>query len=132
MPGDIDPETINTDSLPCVWSPIQRELTKEEHAYKLDTHSTASIPWSVDVPKVILRLFLLESEIQRLLEPPKDYDPTSHDDCDQKLVTMGFKYPLQLVEIEREQEYLYLEYKIGNSGYWPFEFEPEKVMIVWN
>ncbi len=30
MPGVIDPETMNIDGLPGIWSPVQWELTEQE------------------------------------------------------------------------------------------------------
>ncbi len=129
MPGVIDPETMNTEGLPGIWSPVQWELTDEERVEELDTQSTASLLWSVDAPEAILRLLLQETEIERLLEPPDGFDPTVQGDWDPQLVTVGFQYPIQLIKVKREQDYLYLEYKIGDSGYWSFEIEPEKVTI---
>jgi len=56
MPIDIDPETMNVDKLPGIWSPVQWELTEEEHIQELDTQATASLLFAVDVPEAILRL----------------------------------------------------------------------------
>jgi hypothetical protein len=67
MPGVIDPETMNIDGLPGIWSPVQWELTEQERVKELDTQSTASLFWSVDVPVAILRLDLQETEIERLV-----------------------------------------------------------------
>ncbi len=50
MPGIIDPETMNADTLPGVWSPVQWELTEEERLQEQDTQATANLLWSVDVP----------------------------------------------------------------------------------
>jgi hypothetical protein len=129
MPGVIDPETINADGLPGIWSPVQWELTEEERIHELDIQSTASLLSSVDVPEAILRLLLQETEIERLLEAPVGYDPESQGEWDSELTTFGFQRPIQLIKVEREQNYLYLEYKFGELGYWSFEIEPEKVTI---
>jgi len=129
MPGVIDPETMNTEGLPGVWSPVQWELTDEERAEELEEQTTASLLWSVDVPEAILRLLLQETEDERLFEPPDDYDPETQGEWDPELVTFGFKRPIELIKIEREKDYLYLEYKFGDSGYWCFEIEPEKVTL---
>ena len=129
MPGVIDPETMDTNGLPGIWSPVQWELTDEERVEELDTQSKASLLWAVDVPETILRLLLQETDIERLLEPPDDYDPDIQGEWDPDLVTFGFKFPIQLIKVEREHNYLYLEYKLGDSGYWSFEIEPEKVTI---
>jgi hypothetical protein len=129
MPGVIDPETMNTEGLPGVWSPVQWELTDEQRAEELEAQATASLLWSVDVPETILRLLLQETEIERLFDPPDDYDPETQGEWDPELVTFGFKKPIELIKIEREQDYLYLEYKFGDSGYWYVEIEPEKLTI---
>ncbi len=129
MPGVIDPETINADDLPGIWSPVQWELNEEEHVEELENQATASLLWAVDVPEAILRMLLQETEIERLLEEPEDYDPVSQGEWDDDLVTFGFNKPVKLVKVEREHDFLYLEYKFGDSGYWAFEIEPEKVTI---
>lgn len=129
MPGVIDPETMNTDGLPGIWSPSQLELAEEDRVEELDAQSKANLLWSVDVPEAILRLLLQETDIHRLLAPPEDYDPTFQGDWDPELITSGFQYPIQLIKVEREPNHLYIEYKYGDLGYWSFEIEPEKVTI---
>lgn len=83
----------------------------------------------MDVPEAILRLLLQETEIDRFLDPPEDYDPTQQGEWDTDLVTFGFQKPIKLIKVEREHDYLYLEYKFGDFGYWCFEIEPEKMTI---
>jgi hypothetical protein len=129
MPGVIDPETMNADDLPGIWSPVQWELSEQERLLELETQATASLLWSVDVPEAILRLLLQETEIERLFAPPEDYQPEEQGEWDSELVTFGFQKPIKLVRLERERDYLYLEYKFGDFGYWSFEIEPEKVTI---
>lgn len=129
MPGVIDPETMNADDLPGIWSPVQWELNDEERVQELETQATASLLWSVDAPEAILRMMLQETEIERLFEAPEGYDPKLQGKWDPKIVTFGFKKPIELVKVERERDYLYLEYKFGDFGYWYFEIEPEKVTM---
>jgi hypothetical protein len=43
MPGVIDPETINADTLPGIWSPVQWELNEHERIHELETQATASL-----------------------------------------------------------------------------------------
>ena len=50
MPSVIDPETIQVDSLPALWSPIQSALTDDERARELEAQATASLLWAADVP----------------------------------------------------------------------------------
>jgi hypothetical protein len=129
MPGVIDPDTMNAEALPGIWSPVQWELSEEERISELETQTTASLLWSVDVPEAILRLLLQETEVDRIFEPPEDYDPETQGEWDSEIVTFGFRKSIQLVKVEREHNFLYLEYKFGDFGYWCFEIEPEKVTI---
>jgi len=129
MPGVIDPETINADPLPGIWSPVQWELTEDERVHELETQATASLLWSVDVPETILRLLLQETDIDRTFDPPDDYNPEVQGEWDSDIVTFTFQRPIQLVKVEREHNYLHLEYKFGDLGYWSIEIEPEKVTI---
>ena len=129
MPGVIEPEMINSEGLPGIWSPVQWELNDEERAEELDAQSTASLLWSVDIPEAILRLLLQETEVERVFEPPENFDPGNQGEWDPELVTFGFRKPLELIKVEREHNFLYLEYKFGDLGYWSFEIKPEKVTI---
>ncbi len=129
MPGVIDPETMDADDLPGIWSPVQWELTEEERVQEVEDQARASLLWSVDAPEAILRLLLQESDIERLLEPPEGYKPEVQGEWDSDLLTFGFERPIQLIKIERERDFLYLEYKFEDIGYWSIEIEPEKVTI---
>jgi hypothetical protein len=60
MPSVIDPETMNVDKLPGVWSPVQWDLSEKERIEELDNQATASLLFSVDTPEAILRLLLDE------------------------------------------------------------------------
>jgi hypothetical protein len=126
MPGVIDPETMNKEGLPGLWSAVQWVLTEEECVKELDTRSTASCLSSVDVPEVILRLLLHDMAIHRLLGPPEGFDSIVQEDWDPELVTIAFLYPIELVKAEREPNYLYFEYKGGDSDYGSIEIEPVK------
>ncbi len=129
MPGVIDPETMDTNGLPGIWSPVQWELTEEERVEELDTQSKASLLWAVNAPEAILRLLLQETDIESLLEPPQGYDPAEQGEWDPEIKTYGFQRSIELVKVVRDSNYLYLEYKFEDLGYWSFEIEPEKVTI---
>jgi hypothetical protein len=129
MPGIIEPETINVDKLPGIWSPVQWELSEEERIQELHTQATASLLWAVDIPEAILRLLLRLTAIDRALNPPEDYDEELQGEWDEKLVTFKFKHPIHLERVERESDHLYVEYKIDDLGYWAFEIEPEKISL---
>ncbi|HSB66483.1 MAG TPA: hypothetical protein VLD65_07885 [Anaerolineales bacterium] len=129
MPGVIDPEMIGADNLPGIWSPVQWELSDEERIQEVENQATASLLWSLDEPEAILRMLLQETEIERLYEPPEEYDEEEQGKWDGELVTFGFRKPIELIKVEREHDYLYIEYKFGDTGYWYVEIEPEKVTI---
>jgi hypothetical protein len=108
---------------------VQWELTEDERIHELETQATASLRWSVDVPEAILRLLLQETAIDRTFDPPEDYDPAVQGEWDAEIVTFSFNQPVKLIKVERDRNHLYLEYKIGDLGYWSIEIEPEKVTI---
>ncbi len=129
MPGVIDPETMNVDSLPGIWSPVQWELTEEERLKELQDQATASLLWAIDVPEALLRLLLYECDIERALDAPEGYDPEQQGEWDASLVTFKFQRALRLEKVERDRDYLYVEYDFENRGVWSIAIEPEKVTI---
>lgn len=129
MPAIIDPQTINVDNLPGIWSPVQWDLTPEEKAEELEAQATASLLWAMDTPEAILRLLLSETGIERAYEPPKGFDPELQGEWDNDLLTFQFKRPIRLERVVRESDYLYVEYNFGEMGYWAFEIEPDQVKI---
>jgi hypothetical protein len=129
MPSIIDPQTIQVDELPAIWSPVQWELTEEERVEAVNEQATASLLWTMDAPEAILRLLLNETEIQRLYQAPEDYDPEEQGEWDDEILTFGLYRPIKLIEIERDPHYLRLVYNFGDLGYWEFMIEPEKVSI---
>ena len=129
MPAIIDPQTIQVDELPAIWSPVQWELTEEERVEAVNEQVTASLLWTMDAPEAILRLLLNETEIQRLYQAPEDYDPEEQGEWDDEILTFGLYRPIKLIEIERDPHYLRLVYNFGDLGYWEFVIEPEKVSI---
>ncbi len=129
MPAIMDPETMYVDDLPAIWSPVQWELAPEEHAHELEEQATASLLRAVDAPEAILRLMLDETGIQRAYEAPEGYDPEQQGEWNSALVTFQFKRPIRLERVERDRDFLYVEYNFGDLGRWALEFEPEKVRI---
>jgi hypothetical protein len=129
MPSVIDPETINVDKLPGIWSPVQWELSEEERIMELETQATASLLHAVDVPEAILRLLLDETSIERAFEPPVEYDPEQQGEWDPELVTFEFSRPIEMVEVKRKQDYLSIEYDFEDLGHWLLEIEPEQINI---
>lgn len=129
MPSVIDPETMNVDTLPGVWSPVQWELSEDERIEELDNQATASLLFSVDAPEAILRLLLNEYRIERAIEAPRDYDPEKQGEWNPDLLTFQFSRSMKLVNVKREKDYLYIEYKFEDLGYWAFEIEPESMRV---
>ena len=129
MPSVIDPETLNVDDLPAIWSPVQWELDEEERVKAVEDQATASLLWTMDAPEAILRLLLDETGIQRLYGPPKDYDPQEQGDWDKDLITFGPARPMKLESVERTPTRLELVYDFGDRGRWEFVIESERVSI---
>lgn len=126
MPAVIEPELIEADELPSVWSPVQWELTPDERAVEVEEQATASLILSADVPEAILRLLLREAEIEQSFEPPDGYDPEQQGEWDYNLVTYQFKRRIRLVSLEREEGSLFVEYDCGALGHWAMEISPEE------
>lgn len=129
MPGIIDPDTTHVDDLPGIWSPVQWELTDDEKAQELKEQAKASLLWGVDNPETILRLFLNETDIERSFDAPEGYDPDIQGEWDDTLVTFVFKRAVKLMHVEREFNYLTVEYDVEDLCIWVIEIEPEKVTI---
>ena len=129
MPRYIDPETMNVDDLPGIWSPVQWELSEDERIQELHSQATASLLWAVDAPEAILRLLLGETAIDRALEPPKGYKPEVQGEWDPSLVTFQFKRDIELLNVEREGDYLYVEYRFEDLGVYALEIEPDNINI---
>jgi hypothetical protein len=129
MPAVIDPETLYVSDLPGVWSPVQWELSESERAQEIEAQATASLLWAVSVPEAILRLLLNETAIERVYEPPERYDSELQGEWDETLVTFSFKHGVKIEKVERGSDFLYIEFKIADLGYWSMEIEPEKVTI---
>lgn len=129
MPRYIDPETINVDDLPGIWSPVQWELSESERVQELNTQATASLLWAVDAPEAILRLLLGETAIDRAMEAPKGYNSELQGEWDASLVTFQFKRQIELLDVVREGDYLYVEYRLEDLGVYALEIEPDNINI---
>ena len=129
MPGRIDPETINVDTLPGIWSPVQWELDETERLIELENQALASLIWVVDIPEALLRLLLNETEIERVYKPPPGYDSILQGDWQDELLTFQFKRSFKLEKVEQNHDYLYVEYKIEDLGIWIIEISPHNVTI---
>ena len=129
MSGIIEPERIDVNDLPGIWSPVQWELSEEDLVVELEDQARASLLATVDIPETILRLLLRETAITRALLPPEGYDPEEQGEWDEELVTFKFQNRVVMVQEERDTDYLYVELNFENRGKWAFTFEPEHVVI---
>ena len=129
MPRSIDPQTMNVDELPEIWSPVQWDLSKDERLEELENQATASLLWTVDTPEAILRLFLNETDIKRTYDPPNGYDPEIQGEWDADLVTFQFMREIELVKVVREEDYLYVEYQVEDLGNWVIEIQTDIINI---
>lgn len=129
MPGVIDPETMNLDDLPGIWSPVQWEQTPEERVTEIENQAQASLLTTVDVPEAILRLLLGETLIENLYAPPRGYDTTRQGEWDDSMVTFAFNRRFELSQVHRTPERLEVVYKVEDLGYWQLVIEPYRVTI---
>ena len=129
MPIDIDPETMNVDDLPGIWSPVQWEVTEAERIMELENQAKGNLLYAVDVPEATLRLLLNELDVERAYEAPKNFDPEQQGDWDENLITFQFKRLIRMKKVEREDNYLCAEYNIADLGTWGIEIEPDGVSI---
>ncbi len=70
MPRNADPETMNVDDLPGVWTPIQWDMDETERLEELEAQATASLLYAVDIPETILRLLLDEIKSRKGIRTP--------------------------------------------------------------
>jgi hypothetical protein len=129
MPRVIIPENFHVDDLPSLWSPVQWEMSEEERILELEAQATASLMHTIDAPEAMLRLVLDEVEIERVYKPPKGYDGEKQGEWDPDLVTFQFSRIFRMIAKEHKIDYLYVEYKIEDLGYWAVEIKPEEVRI---
>ncbi|MFM8320763.1 MAG: hypothetical protein ACKOC5_07585 [Chloroflexota bacterium] len=129
MPSVIDPETINADELPGIWSPVQWPLNEDERIVELHNQAVASLMMTIDAPEAILRLLLNEHEIDRTFDPPEGFDPEQQGEWDPEIITYEFRRRMRLEKIERTPQRLYLEYKVEDLGFWAIDIEAEHVEI---
>jgi hypothetical protein len=129
MPSVTDPETMNIDNLPGVWTPIQWDMDDDEKLEELEAQATASLLYAVDVPETMLRLLLDETKVERAFEPPPGFDPELQGEWDPDLVSFKFTRPIRLIQVNRERDFLQVEYDFQDLGRWIIEIEPEHVTI---
>jgi hypothetical protein len=129
MPGIIDPETLHVDELPGVWSPVQWEQTPEDRLREETDQARASLLANVDIPEMILRLLLNETECDTIYAPPDGYNPNEQGEWDDTLRTYAFRRGVRLRKVERTAERLTAEYQIEDLGWWQVVIEPERVVI---
>jgi hypothetical protein len=129
MPGIIDPETMNVDDLPAVWSPVQWEQTSEDHAREVEEQARASLLASVDIPEAILRLLLNETACDTVYAPPDGYDSHQQGDWDDTLITFAFNRQVKLRNMKRSQDRLVMEYQFENLGWWRVTIESERMTL---
>ncbi len=129
MPGVIDPETIEVNQLPPVWSPVQGPISDDERIRELDMQATASLLWAATVPEQILRLLLSETDIDPIAEPPADYAPDLQGEWQPGVLTFGFRRPVRVVREQREHDLLVLEFQVDGAGTWMMEIGPERMIL---
>jgi hypothetical protein len=121
MPGFIDAEFIHVDDLPGIWSPIQWDLTPEERVSEVEEQAHASLMAAIDVPEMILRSLLGETDIERAYGAPEGYDSEQQGEWDDQIITFKFKRPVSLLKLERGRGCLTIQYDFHDQGRWEIE-----------
>jgi hypothetical protein len=129
MPGLIDPQTIEVNGLPVIWSPVQSPLTEEEKIRELDQQATASLLWAATIPEQVLRLLLSETDIEPISDPPAGYDPDVQGEWDSSQLTFAFSRVIRLLREDRRPDRLTVEYKVDGAGTWIVEIGLEEVSV---
>ena len=131
MTSLIDPQHLNVDQIPGIWTPVNvEELSDQERVAEVEDQARASLLAGVDTLEAVLRLLLHETEIQRADGPPDGYDPEMQGEWDPDILAFQFKRGIKPIgEITREAEYLYVEFKVEDAEQWMLEITPEKVII---
>jgi hypothetical protein len=129
MQSELEPESFEVNELPTVWSPAQWEVTPEEQAVEDEEQATASMIMNADIPEAILRLLLHETEVEQAFEPPYGYQPQAQGEWDYSLKTYQFKSAIRLVNVERKEGYLSIEYDFGDNGHWVVEIDTDECNI---
>ena len=127
----IDPQHLNVDLIPGIWTPVNvEELSDHERVAEVEDQARASLLANVDTLEAVLRLLLHETEIRRADAPPDGYDPELQGEWDPDVLAFEFKRGIKPVgEITREAEYLFVEFEVEDSGKWVMEITPEKAII---
>jgi hypothetical protein len=74
-------------------------------------------------------MLLEDTSIERAYGPPEGYDDELQGKWDDSLLAFSFKHKVKIEKVERESNYLYIEFKISDLGSWSMEIETEKVTI---
>ncbi|KAA3648774.1 MAG: hypothetical protein DWQ07_00845 [Chloroflexi bacterium] len=127
----IDPQHLNIDEIPGIWTPVNvEELSDSERVAEVEDQARASLLAGVDTLEAVLRLLLHETEIQRAVTPPDGYDPELQGEWDSDILAFEFKRGIKPVgEISREAEYLFVQFEVEGTGEWIMEITPEKAII---
>ena len=129
MPAAIDPQVMNVDELPGVWSPVQWDMAPEERGDEVEEQAAASLLYNVDIPEAILRLLLREVEVERAYHPPFGYNAEKQGDWEDDLITFAFKRLIQLEKVTREEDNLHVVYNFGSLGHWEMEINPDGMTL---
>lgn len=129
LPKIIDPQTIPVADLPGVWTPGPKMMTPEDRVNAVEAQAQTALLWTIDHPETLLRLLLGETAITRTHEPPRGYDAELQGEWDHDAVAYKFKREMHVTSIEREPDYLYVEYEVKEIGRWSIEISPEEVNI---
>jgi len=129
MPISISADQLKLIQHPVVWSPADGRHVSPGETQDSVSNALAGLLLAVSTPEAALRLFLKETEVEQVSEPPKGYNPIQQGEWDPLGINFHFKRPIRLMRLEKTPNLLTVEYNFGDLGYWTVTIEADSVRI---
>jgi hypothetical protein len=129
MTSEFDPLTFPTFSVPAIWTYQKPPEGGQEFGNYLEAQALNGLIGTSDIFEVMLRLLLGLTDIERIYEPPEEYDPEIQGEWDDSIITFAFTKKVKPVEERRGEGVLTSEYIVEGSGSYRVELEYEKLTI---
>jgi len=129
MPISLSPDQLKLVQLPIVWSPAAAPAASPDGMPDWISLAQAGLLLAVSAPEAALRLFLQETEVEQVSEPPKGYDPIQQGEWDPQGAAYHFKRRIRMMRVEKIPDRLTVEYHFGDLGYWAVTIEADTVQI---
>jgi hypothetical protein len=129
MSGVLDPLTFPTLGVPAIWCPQKEKLLGNPLALRIEEQAKGSLLLSADLVESILRLLYGETEIERVYDPPKGYNPELQGEWDGSQLTFAFRRQVKKVREVRDDQSLGMDYQIEGCGRFRVEITPDSFSI---